>query len=74
MQGVYTINYMAASAGQTLTVKWVETADLGSDNITIQAATLALAVVPEPAFISMLSLAALVFARRRSGSAGHLLR
>ena len=56
VQGVYTINYAAASPGQTLTVKWTETADLGtSDNITLQAAALQLTVVPEPTTLASLA-------------------
>src|SRR6267142_2545378 len=55
VQGVYTINYAAASVGQTLTVKWTETADLGNnDNITMQAAALALPIVPEPTTLAFL--------------------
>ncbi len=39
--GVYTINYRAASSGQTLTVKWtVLTASASFGNVTMQAATL----------------------------------
>ena len=56
VQGVYTIDYAAASPGQTLTVKWTETADLGtSDNITLQAAALQLTVVPEPTTLASLA-------------------
>ena len=36
----YTINYSAASAGQTLTVKWVATSATGGANVTINAAAL----------------------------------
>ena len=38
--GVYTLTYKAASAGQTITVKWTENANQGSGNVTLQAATL----------------------------------
>jgi hypothetical protein len=49
VQGVYTIRYAANSPNQTLTIKWTETADFGdADNVTLQAAALRLAVVPEP--------------------------
>jgi Secretion system C-terminal sorting domain len=37
---VYTITYNAAQAGQTLTVSWVQTADLGSGIVDLQAAAL----------------------------------
>jgi hypothetical protein len=68
VQGVYTLNFAAASLGQTLTVKWTETTDLGTaDNITMQAATLSLPIIPEPAtLLSMSSAALLILARRRS--------
>ena len=49
VQGMYTLNYAANSPSQTLTVKWTETADFGDDNVTIQAAALKVAAVPEPA-------------------------
>jgi len=67
VQGVYTINYAAASVGQTLTVKWTETADLGNnDNITMQAAALALPIVPEPTTLALLpGLIVLSLLRRR---------
>ncbi len=67
VQGVYTIDYAAASLGQTLTVKWTETADLGTnDNITMQAATLSLLVVPEPTTLASLAgLTVLSLLRRR---------
>ena len=67
VQGVYTIDYAAASPGQTLTVKWTETADLGtSDNITMQAAALQLTVVPEPTtFASLAGFTVLGLLRRR---------
>ncbi|HEV8606892.1 MAG TPA: PEP-CTERM sorting domain-containing protein [Tepidisphaeraceae bacterium] len=68
VQGVYTLDYAAASLGQTLTVKWTETTDLGTaDNVTMQAATLSLPIIPEPAtLLSMASAALLILARRRS--------
>jgi hypothetical protein len=54
VQGVYTINYAAASPGQSLTLKWTETADLGAnDNITMQAAALSAPVVPEPTTLAI---------------------
>ncbi|HEV8290685.1 MAG TPA: PEP-CTERM sorting domain-containing protein, partial [Tepidisphaeraceae bacterium] len=67
VQGVYTIDFAAASLGQTLTVKWTETADLGnSDNITMQAAALSLLVVPEPTTLASLAgLTVLSLLRRR---------
>ena len=66
VQGLYTINYAAASLGQTLTVKWTETADLGtSDNITMQAATLSLVGVPEPTTLTLLAGLTLLTLRRR---------
>jgi len=67
VQGVYTIDYAAASPGQTLTVKWTETADLGtSDNITMQAAALQLTVVPEPTtLVSLAGFTVLGQLRRR---------
>jgi hypothetical protein len=38
---VYTLNYRAASAGQTLTIRWtVLSSSSGSGNVTMQAATL----------------------------------
>jgi hypothetical protein len=36
----YTLTYSAASAGQTLTVTWVETTDLGAGNVNLNAAAL----------------------------------
>ena len=38
LNGVYTLNYRAATNGQTLTIKWTATTDSG--NITLQAASL----------------------------------
>ena len=38
LNGVYTLNYRAATNGQTLTLKWTATSDTG--NITLQAASL----------------------------------
>ena len=54
VQGVYTIDFAAASPGQTLTVKWTETTDLGnSDNITMQSAALSVpGAIPEPAALA----------------------
>ena len=70
VQGVYTIDYQAASPGQTLTVKWIETAELGgtatADNITLQAVALCLPTqVPEPATFTLLAVSAVVLLRRR---------
>jgi hypothetical protein len=66
VQGVYTIRFAANSPNQTLTIKWTETADLGAaDNVTLQAAALKLAVVPEPATMGLMSTAMLMLARRR---------
>jgi len=54
VQGMYTLNYSANSPGQTLTIKWTETADLGQfDNVTLQAAALRLSSVPEPATLAL---------------------
>jgi len=57
--GVYTIDYSAASSGQTLTVSWVETSasDL-YDNPAIYAATLS--QVPEPGTMTLIVLAGLI--------------
>src|ERR1700722_15462336 len=38
----YVLTYRAASAGQTLTVSWVEVTDLGAGNIDLNAAALSL--------------------------------
>ena len=66
VQSVYTINYAAASLGQTLTIKWTETADLGTaDNITLQSADLSLAGVPEPTTLVLLAGASIMLLRRR---------
>jgi PEP-CTERM motif-containing protein len=67
VQGMYTLNYSANSPGQTLTVKWTETSDLGQfDNVTIQAAGLKLSVVPEPATLGLIAAgAALRLCRRK---------
>jgi hypothetical protein len=66
VQGHYTLNYSANSPGQTLTVRWTETADFGTaDNITLQAAALSLAVVPEPATLGLLGAASLLLTLRR---------
>jgi hypothetical protein len=66
VQGVYTINYMAASPGETLTIRWTETSDLGNaDNITLQAAALSLGpVIPEPAALALIWLPVVLLARR----------
>ena len=70
MQGLYTLNYSANSPSQTLTVKWTETDDLGQfDNVTLQAAALKLAAVPEPATAGLLGLGAAILlasSRKRS--------
>jgi hypothetical protein len=67
VQAHYTLNYAANSPGQTLTVKWIESADLGgADNVTLQAAALSLAAeVPEPATLSMLCAGVIVLGLRR---------
>ena len=45
--GVYTLNYQAGSAGQTLTVKWTANTTFSQwGNVTIQAATLANGTIP----------------------------
>jgi len=70
VQGVYTLNYSAASNGKTLQVRWKETGVLpgGADNVAIQAASLQVAFVPEPATLALLSSGiALLFMRRRTG-------
>jgi len=38
----YTLTYSAASAGQTLTVSWVEVTDLGAGNVDLNAAALSI--------------------------------
>ena len=54
VQGMYTLNYSANTPGQTLTVKWTETADLGQfDNVTLQAVALKVAAVPEPTTVAL---------------------
>jgi hypothetical protein len=72
VQGVYTIDFQANAPASTLTVRWVETAELGTpatnaDNITLQAVALCTPpVVPEPATaLAFFSAAALFLARRR---------
>jgi hypothetical protein len=56
--GVYTIDYSAASSGQTLTVSWVETSySAAFDNPAIYAATLS--EVPEPGTMTLIVLAGL---------------
>jgi len=66
VQGVYTLHYTAASAGQNLTVRWKESAKLGAaDNVTIQAATLQVAFIPEPATLGLLSSGLALLAMRR---------
>jgi hypothetical protein len=67
VQGVYTINYQSPTPGTLMTIKWVETADLGAaDNITLQAVSLCTPpVVPEPASFSLLSAGALLLIRRK---------
>ncbi|HMU32784.1 MAG TPA: peptidoglycan DD-metalloendopeptidase family protein [Pyrinomonadaceae bacterium] len=45
--GVYTLNYQAGSAGQTLTVKWTANTTFSQwGNVTLQAATLANGTIP----------------------------
>jgi hypothetical protein len=54
VQGMYTLNYAANTPGQTLTVKWTESADLGDfDNVTLQAVALKVASVPEPTTLAL---------------------
>jgi len=67
VQGVYTIDYQSPTPGTLLTVKWVETADLGAaDNITLQAVSLCTPpVVPEPASFSLLAAGTLLLIRRK---------
>ena len=56
--GVYTIDFSAASPGQTLTVSWVETsASAAYDNPAIYAVTLS--AVPEPGTMTLMVLASL---------------
>ena len=69
VQGVYTIDYQAGSPSQTLTVRWIETAELGgasaADNITLQAVALCTPVtVPEPALLTLLIPLSLLRRRR----------
>jgi hypothetical protein len=66
-QGVYTIDFQANSPGSLLTVKWVETTDMGaSDNITLQAVALCTPPqVPEPSVLGLLLAGASVLAYRR---------
>lgn len=71
VQGEYTLNFASATPGQTLTVKWIETAELGTpatnaDNITLQAVALCTpAPVPEPAMVAVFGLGALLLSRRK---------
>src|SRR5438874_196193 len=67
VQGVYTIDFQANTPGSVLTVKWIETTDLGAaDNITLQAVSLCTPVpVPEPASFSLLAAASFILVRRR---------
>ena len=71
VQGVYTIDYQANTPGSVLTVRWVETAELGTpatnaDNITLQAVALCTpGIVPEPAILSLLTVGASLLACRR---------
>jgi hypothetical protein len=54
VQGMYTLNYAANTPGQTLMVKWTETADLGQfDNVTLQAVALKVAAIPEPTIMAI---------------------
>ncbi|MEQ1762822.1 MAG: peptidoglycan DD-metalloendopeptidase family protein [Pyrinomonadaceae bacterium] len=49
MNGVYTVNYRAASPSQTLTVRWlVNSSSHSVGNVTLQAATLVASVAPTP--------------------------
>jgi len=67
VQGMYTLNYSANSSGQTLTIKWTETADFGDDNVTLQGAALRLSAVPEPATLAtaFAGITLLIFRRKR---------
>jgi hypothetical protein len=67
VQGMYTIDYQANTPGSLLTVKWIESSDLGtSDNITLQAVALCTpAPVPEPASLTLLAVSAVLLSRRR---------
>ncbi|MGA2788292.1 MAG: PEP-CTERM sorting domain-containing protein [Verrucomicrobiota bacterium] len=74
--GVYTIDYSAASPGQTLTVSWVETSYSATyDNPAIYAVTLS--AVPEPGATTLMVLAGLTaggfFLSRRKGIIATLL-
>ncbi|HEV8290686.1 MAG TPA: PEP-CTERM sorting domain-containing protein [Tepidisphaeraceae bacterium] len=67
VQGLYTIDYQANLPRSLLTVKWVETADLGAaDNITLQAVALCTPpLVPEPTTLLLFAAGTLLFGRRR---------
>ena len=61
--GVYTIDYTAASAGQTLTIEWMETGYAApSDNAAIYA--VALNSVPEPSAVALVALGGIGFLPR----------
>ena len=55
--GLYTLNYKANSAGQTLTIKWSLIARAGSDtnkaNVTLQAASLSVSNANNPPFVTL---------------------
>jgi len=67
VQGKYTINFKADAPGSLLTVRWVETTDMGAaDNITLQAVALCTPpAVPEPAMPGLLLAGASLLACRR---------
>jgi hypothetical protein len=63
---LYTLNYSANTPGQTLTVKWTESADLGQfDNVTLQAVALKVAAVPEPTTFALAFAGVTLLAIRR---------
>jgi len=67
VQGEYTIDFQANVPGSLMTIKWVETTDMGAaDNITLQAAALCTPVpVPEPGMIALLAVGIPLLLRRR---------
>jgi hypothetical protein len=70
VQGKYNIDFQANAPGSILTIRWVETAELGgtatADNITLQAAALCLPpVVPEPSSALLFAGASLLLLRRQ---------
>ncbi len=67
VQGEYTIDFQADVPGSLMTIKWVETTDMGAaDNVTLQAVSLCTpAPVPEPASLGLLAAASFILVRRR---------